>query len=96
MVQQGEGDLGARLDCVYAALRHGGAPAVALLGADAPQLSPKHLAEAGFLALEAGANFVIGPATDGGFYLFAGKAPDSPGRLDQRTLQRSGYRRASG
>lgn len=68
---QGEGTLGERLDRVYRAVRarHG---AALLLGADCPLLSPDDLAAAvGTLAR--GEAFVIGRATDGGYYLFGGR-----------------------
>lgn len=46
---------------------------VILIGADSPQLSTEHLT----LAISSLDNydFAIGPALDGGYYLFAGKAP---------------------
>lgn len=71
---QGEGDLGARLDSVHTALqaRHG---TVLLLGADAPQLSVALLGEA-LAALDNPATpFVLGPAADGGFWLFGSRVP---------------------
>ena len=63
----GEGDLGARLHRVYSFLlrRHGRA---ALAGADCPALTAATVLS----ALErAGDEVVVGPAADGGFYLFA-------------------------
>lgn len=59
LLEQGEGDLGARLTRV-------GAPAI-LLGADVPALTPAHLIAAA-RALE-DSDVVIGPALDGGYYL---------------------------
>ncbi|TIX52081.1 glycosyltransferase [Alteraurantiacibacter aquimixticola] len=59
LVDQGEGDLGARLTRV-------GGPAI-LLGADVPDLAPRHLRDAAS-ALER-RDAVIGPASDGGYYL---------------------------
>lgn len=60
-VEQGEGDLGARLT------RAAEAPPVILLGADTPDLSAAHLLEAaGALTFNAA---VIGPAEDGGYWL---------------------------
>lgn len=69
-VWQGEGSLAERLDRVYAELirKHN---IVYLVGADCPQLSADDFAEAR-AALGAGADFVLGPARDGGFYLMAG------------------------
>lgn len=58
---QGEGDLGERLD------RAAAQPPVILLGADVPDLQVRHL-EAAALALETHPA-VIGPAEDGGYYL---------------------------
>jgi glycosyltransferase A (GT-A) superfamily protein (DUF2064 family) len=72
VVEQGEGGLGERLSRVYDALlaRH---RFVLFVGADSPQLSPGALADA---AGRAGAGgFVLGPAEDGGFYLFGGSRP---------------------
>ncbi|MFB0612481.1 TIGR04282 family arsenosugar biosynthesis glycosyltransferase [Aurantiacibacter poecillastricola] len=59
LVEQGEGDLGARLARVEA-------PAI-LLGADIPGLAPAHLNAAANALEEVPA--VIGPASDGGYYL---------------------------
>ncbi len=59
LVEQGEGDLGARLNRV-------GGPAI-LLGGDIPGLAVRHLQEASEALLRKDA--VIGPAQDGGYYL---------------------------
>ena len=59
LIEQGEGDLGARLERVPA-------PCI-LLGADIPDLSAEHLRKAA-AALEKYAA-VLGPAGDGGYYL---------------------------
>ncbi len=71
---QGDGDLGTRLDRVYAALleRHG---SVLLIGADALQITPALLGDAARAVLEGRSPYAIGPATDGGFWLFGGRAP---------------------
>ncbi|MBP0443829.1 TIGR04282 family arsenosugar biosynthesis glycosyltransferase [Roseomonas sp. SSH11] len=67
MVEQGEGDLGARM------ARAAEATPVILLGADLPDLSPRHLqAAAGALRDHAA---VIGPAEDGGYYLLGLREP---------------------
>lgn len=70
-VHTGEGGLGQRLHHVYSTLlkQH---DYVLLLGADSPQLSPQHLINAAEF-LEKEDKFIIGPASDGGFYLFGGK-----------------------
>ncbi len=65
--RQGNGDLGDRLDRAFgAAFRHG-APAVAIVGSDAPTLPPRQVARA-FESLSE-ADLVLGPAHDGGYYL---------------------------
>jgi uncharacterized protein len=68
------GDIGVAMcyaiDC---ALDHR-ATQVALIGSDLPSLPPAHIEEA-FARLDAGADVVLGPATDGGYYLIAATAP---------------------
>lgn len=66
----GEGNLGQRQHHVYETLLKK-YDQVLLVGADAPQLS-KDLLEQAMLALNAN-DFVIGPARDGGYYLFGGR-----------------------
>lgn len=73
IVFQGAGGLGDRMHQVYTHLLRL-FPAAILIGADSPQLSASHLHSA-LDELTAGADFVFGPADDGGFYLLAGKAP---------------------
>ena len=69
---QGDGGLGQRLDTVYAALlaRYG---RVLMIGADAPQVSAGLLAQASAALDEAATPFAMGPAMDGGFWLFGGR-----------------------
>ena len=72
VIWQGEGGLGQRMQRVYAELlhRHG---RVLLIGADAPQITaPLLLAAAERLR---SAPYVLGPAQDGGFWLFGGRQP---------------------
>ncbi len=66
-VDQGEGDLGARLARAAQALP------VLLLGADIPGLLPRHLLAAAEALAHAPA--VIGPAEDGGYWLLGLSAP---------------------
>lgn len=61
IVDQGDGDLGERL------ARAAAATPVLLLGADVPDVTPAHLAEAA--ALLADHALAIGPAEDGGYWL---------------------------
>lgn len=66
--QQG-GDLGERLYRALAAAAAGGG-AVAAVGSDHPTLPVERIEEA-FARVESGAAVVLGPATDGGYYLIA-------------------------
>lgn len=68
---QGEGGLGARMGRVHAELvaRH---DAGLLLGADTPQLAVTHLVEALRWCDAASTRHALGPARDGGFWLYAG------------------------
>ena len=69
-LEQGEGDLGARMGCVHAELvrRHGHG---LLLGADTPQLAADHLRDALQWCAGTEPRQAIGPARDGGFWLYA-------------------------
>lgn len=73
---QGAGELGARLSHIYDTIlaRHDFA---LLIGADAPQITPALLESAARLAAASG-DFLIGPAEDGGFYLFGGSRDLDP------------------
>ena len=68
--RQAEGDLGRRLDVASRASFAAGAGAVVFLGTDAPDLPDSLFAELQ-AALDAGADLVLGPATDGGYYTIA-------------------------
>ena len=63
---QGEGDLGARLQCVFERATVGGRRTI-VIGADTPGLPIERLVQAN--ALLDGSHAVMGPADDGGFYL---------------------------
>jgi uncharacterized protein len=69
LVEQGDGGLGDRMARVHAELlrRHDFA---LLIGADVPQLDPDWLVEAARWLADAEARHVLGPARDGGFWLF--------------------------
>lgn len=83
-IGQGEGSLGARMARVHAALvaRHGFA---LLIGADTPQLDADSLVTAAHWLQRAqttaqtiptsAARFALGPAADGGFWLFGSNRP---------------------
>ena len=68
---QGNGGLGERLSNVYGELlrKH---DFVILIGADCPQMPWQYIIEAASFLRDGGNRFVIGPARDGGFYLFGG------------------------
>jgi uncharacterized protein len=67
LVPQGEGDLGRRMGAFFEDQLRGGAVAVVLVGTDSPTL-PLAYVEQAFRELD-GADVVLGPATDGGYYL---------------------------
>jgi hypothetical protein len=75
LVRQVQGDLGRRLSAFIAGELEAGAPAVVVVGTDSPTLPPA-LVEQAFRELER-ADVVLGPATDGGYYLVgcAGRLP---------------------
>jgi glycosyltransferase A (GT-A) superfamily protein (DUF2064 family) len=67
LTPQGDGDLGRRMSHFIADRLAAGASAVVLVGADSPSLPPA-LVEQAFRELDR-ADVVLGPATDGGYYL---------------------------
>lgn len=71
-VTQGDGSLGERLHTVYSCLieKH---PTVFLVGADCLEITAHTFRDASSQLEKA--PFVMGPATDGGFYLFGGRLP---------------------
>jgi rSAM/selenodomain-associated transferase 1 len=75
LTPQGEGDLGQRLETFFEGQLDAGARAVVVVGADSPTL-PVEYVERAFADLER-ADVVLGPATDGGYYL-VGCGSDCP------------------
>jgi len=69
--RQGPGDLGRRMQVAFAEAFQGGCPRVVLLGADVPGIAPRHL-EAAAQALW-NHDLVLGPSTDGGYWLIGMK-----------------------
>ena len=69
-IGQGSGDLGRRM---IRALRTAGARPAVVVGSDIPELRPRHIA----LALRAlgRAPVVLGPASDGGYWLIGARHP---------------------
>jgi rSAM/selenodomain-associated transferase 1 len=72
--QQGEGDLGARMDRALRRALASGAKAAAILGSDAPTL-PRSVVDDAFERLAQGADAVIIPAHDGGYVLVGASRP---------------------
>ncbi|SRR5579884_2337001 len=75
LVPQADGDLGQRLSSFLNDQFAAGAGSVVVLGTDSPTLPPSFIDQA-FAALR-DADVVLGPATDGGYYLIgcAGRVP---------------------
>ena len=73
------GSLGDRLSAAAARALAAGAPAVVLVGSDAPDLGGDHVRAALGTLTQAHADAVLGPAVDGGYYLVALTA-DAAGR----------------
>jgi rSAM/selenodomain-associated transferase 1 len=71
-----EGDLGQRMAGSFAQAFAAGAGAVVLTGSDIPGLNGR-IVQAAFRALES-EPAVIGPASDGGYYLIGMRAPGAP------------------
>lgn len=84
---QGSGGLGARMAEVHTGLvtRHGGG---ILIGADLPQIEPRHIdAAAGWLDSDR-PRHVLGPACDGGFWLFGANRALAPSVWDSVAYSR--------
>jgi rSAM/selenodomain-associated transferase 1 len=71
---QGEGDLGDKIHRIYSMLQSKYGKAI-IVGSDTPQITARHIKET-LESLEK-VDYVIGPARDGGFWLFAGTKPIS-------------------
>ena len=72
-VRQGRGDLGQRMARPFASLPPG---PVVIIGSDIPAIRPAHI-EAAFRLL-AGHDVVLGPATDGGYWLIGARRRPLP------------------
>jgi rSAM/selenodomain-associated transferase 1 len=70
---QPAGDLGHRMAIAFATAFAAGSARVAIIGTDCPGLRAAHLAQA--FALLASHDVVLGPATDGGYYLLGLRQP---------------------
>ena len=77
VIAQPEGDLGERMRATMTALFARGAPAVAVIGSDLPHIPAVAVADACALVAKDPDALVLGPATDGGYYLVAAqRVPD--------------------
>jgi rSAM/selenodomain-associated transferase 1 len=75
LMPQHEGDLGQRLAAFFDQQKKAGVSAIVAVGTDSPTLPIEYI-ERAFAELE-NADVVVGPATDGGYYLI-GCRPDHP------------------
>jgi uncharacterized protein len=73
-VPQRGADLGERMDTAFSDAFARGAAAAVIIGSDSPHL-PATIIERAFAELESGADLVLGPADDGGYYLIGARAP---------------------
>jgi len=73
MSEQGEGDLGRRMELAFSESFQDGMRRVVVIGTDCPGIRPSHLTRA-FRSLEH-KDAVIGPANDGGYYLIGLRQP---------------------
>ncbi len=73
---QAEGDLGDRMRLFFSGEFNDGATRVVLIGSDAPMIDPSVVVSA-FLCLE-NRDVVIGPSTDGGYYLIGARNEAPP------------------
>ena len=77
VMPQIDGDLGARMQAVMATLFREGAKAVALIGSDLPHIVSDTIAETFDVLARDRDALVLGPASDGGYYLIASRrVPD--------------------
>lgn len=68
LIPQVEGDLGRRMAAFFQAQQDGGATSTVLVGTDSPTMPLEWIQDA-FGLLDVGNDLVLGPATDGGYYL---------------------------
>ena len=74
LVPQNGHDLGSRLDHALTDYLSQGYERVVIMDSDSPTLPPEHLSQA-FRILSDGADVVLGPCDDGGYYLIGIKKP---------------------
>lgn len=74
LIQQMGSDLGARLENAISSYLSRGYARVVIMNSDSPTLPSTYLTES-FESLQAGADVVLGPCDDGGYYLIGTKQP---------------------
>jgi rSAM/selenodomain-associated transferase 1 len=74
LIQQDGPDLGARLDHALSSYLSRGYEHAVIMDSDSPTLPTEHLSQA-FIALSDGAQVVLGPCEDGGYYLIGCSQP---------------------
>jgi len=84
---QGAGSLGQRMARIHSELLRHHSAAV-LLGADLPQLQAKHLNEAAEWLMDPKPRAILGPARDGGFWLFGANRPAAETRWTRVSYSR--------
>ncbi len=75
MKPQGQGDLGDRLICAVEEAFQDRCEAVAIIGADCPEVSSRDVDGALEIVASGKADVVLGPAKDGGYWLIALRKP---------------------
>jgi rSAM/selenodomain-associated transferase 1 len=101
-IRQGRGDLGARMRRVVRRLVARGVARIVLIGSDSPT-APRPAVRRAFRLLREGADVVLGPAEDGGYWLLGVRAdrpeifrgiPWGTRRVFRRTVERAAGRGA--
>jgi rSAM/selenodomain-associated transferase 1 len=101
-IRQGRGDLGARMRRVVRGLVARGVERLVLIGSDSPT-APRRAVSRAFRLLREGADIVLGPAEDGGYWLLGVRAdrpeifagiPWGTRRVLRRTAERAAARGA--
>ncbi|HZX35319.1 MAG TPA: TIGR04282 family arsenosugar biosynthesis glycosyltransferase [Thermodesulfobacteriota bacterium] len=71
LIPQKDGDLGERMYSVFECLFNSGHNRVAIMGSDSPDIPLEYIETAFSMLKESHGGLVLGPATDGGYYLIA-------------------------
>ena len=71
LIPQKDGDLGERIYGVFECLFNAGHKRVAVIGSDSPDIPLEYIETAFSMLKESQGSLILGPATDGGYYLIA-------------------------